>query len=106
MASVKSSYVSGGMPIASNLLLYFFNLSSSSKIFDASPMRRRASKYPKARACGAVSCDWNKRGFCGQIGKPTSPAAVAVASKSAVMGKCCRKCLPSTTISNARTCFQ
>ena len=24
-------------------------------------MRRRASKYPKARACGAVSCDWNKR---------------------------------------------
>lgn len=52
MASVKSSYVSGGMPIASNLLLYFFNLSSSSKIFDASPMRRRASKYPKARAYG------------------------------------------------------
>ena len=106
MASVKSSYVSGGMPIASNLLLYSFNLSSSSKIFDASPMRRRASKYPKARAYGAVSCDCKKRGFGDQIGKPTSPAAVAVAPKSAVMGKFCRKCLPSTAISNAGTCFQ
>ena len=106
MASAKSSYISGGMPIASNLVLYFFNLSSSSRIFDASPMRRRASKYPKARAYGAVSCDWNERGFRDQIGKPTSPAAVAVTPKSAVMGVCCRECLPSTAISNAGKCFQ
>ena len=78
MASVKSSYVSGRMPIASNLVLYFFNFSSSSRIFDGSPMRRRASKYPKARAYGAVSCDCNEMEFRDQIGKPTSPAAVAV----------------------------
>ena len=40
--------------MASNLLLYSFNLSSSSRIFDPSPMRRRASKYPKARAYGEL----------------------------------------------------
>ena len=70
-------------------------------------MRRRASKYPKARAYRGVSCDWDKRASSEQMESLlTSPAAVAVAPKSAVMGIFCRKRLPITAISNARTCFQ
>ena len=44
--------------------------------------------------------------FATRLGVPTSPAAVAVAPKSAVMGKLCRKRLFSTAISNAGTYFQ